>query len=554
MIKKPNRGVRTMTDAPPGSVDILFDYLPLLEKPCLAALEPNGKQKEVAIIGAGAAGMFAAHLLLKMGITPTIYEASDRAGGRLYTKYFNYHSDKGRAYAELGAMRIPKSSRIFRYYADLLGLKLFDIFPNPGQVDTLINFANKNYLWKAHRKMPQPFGEMSALWAQFMQPIRDQMHHALASENKEKLVQLWQSYIDQFAKKSFFTVLNEHSPLANNQTMIHLFGSTGFGHGGFQSLYFISFLELLRVLINGYMEENAFVEGGISQFIDKLYTYPVKTEQGEVSLNQVTKIQYHTPILSFDYNAQTQKPIVRGRNERTKETFQKEYDAVIYTGTSFAAHLLNLSMVSTNGHSIFSPKVQLAIRNAHMIASSKMFILTEDKFWIKEKMPQCILTDELPKAIYFLDYPSIDEGLICLSYTWGMDSIKLNAVDPSHLLIMLMRSLEKIHPGLAQKIRPIEGQFMHIHWVNEKYQNGAFNLMMPGNDHLQHALYFQFQSVLTPEDKGVYLAGDSVSWSGGWAEGALYTAINAVCAVAHRLGGTLIHPNPLEQPQNQFRY
>lgn len=40
-------------------------------------------------------------------------------------------------------------------------------------------------------------------------------------------------------------------------------------------------------------------------------------------------------------------------------------------------------------------------------------------------------------------------------------------------------------------------------------------------------------------DKGIYLAGDGVSYSGGWTEGALQTAINCATAVACRLKGKL---------------
>lgn len=46
-------------------------------------------------------------------------------------------------------------------------------------------------------------------------------------------------------------------------------------------------------------------------------------------------------------------------------------------------------------------------------------------------------------------------------------------------------------------------------------------------------------------DKGIYLAGDGVSYSGGWTEGALQTAINCATAVAYRLKGKLPSHNAL---------
>ena len=52
----------------------------------------------------------------------------------------------------------------------------------------------------------------------------------------------------------------------------------------------------------------------------------------------------------------------------------------------------------------------------------------------------------------------------------------------------------------------------------------------------------------------MYLAGDSVSWSGGWLEGAMQTGLNAACAVAHRFGAKVVEGSPLTQdPQLYVR-
>jgi tryptophan 2-monooxygenase len=67
--------------------------------------------------------------------------------------------------------------------------------------------------------------------------------------------------------------------------------------------------------------------------------------------------------------------------------------------------------------------------------------------------------------------------------------------------------------------------------------------------------YFQFQTALNPtSDRGVYLAGDSISWYGGWIEGALQTGINAACAAAKRLRGTVRENSPLTQKADRYFY
>ena len=60
-------------------------FLPSLLTSCKKEeyLEDSTFEGSVAIIGAGAAGLYAAHLLSKRGIPVKVFEASDRIGGRI---------------------------------------------------------------------------------------------------------------------------------------------------------------------------------------------------------------------------------------------------------------------------------------------------------------------------------------------------------------------------------------------------------------------------------------------------------------------------------------
>ena len=94
-----------------------------------------------------------------------------------------------------------------------------------------------------------------------------------------------------------------------------------------------------------------------------------------------------------------------------------------------------------------------------------------------------------------------------------------------------------------------------MYWQNTPFQNGAIKLNYPGQEVYCHDAYFQFQSVLNAKtDSGVYLAGDAVSWSGGWIEGALQTGINAATAVIKRSGGKFSTKSPLDQDPGMYKY
>jgi tryptophan 2-monooxygenase len=74
---------------------------------------------------------------------------------------------------------------------------------------------------------------------------------------------------------------------------------------------------------------------------------------------------------------------------------------------------------------------------------------------------------------------------------------------------------------------------------------GAFKANLPGHYRYQRRLFTHFVQDGLPEDKrGLFLAGDDISWTAGWAEGAVQTALNAVWGVMHHLGGATDPANP----------
>ncbi len=127
----------------PNPADFRFNYHHLMQN----AQKGIGKlNKKVAIVGAGCAAMSAARELMRCGCEVSIYEASDRIGGRLYTVSNPNGNDQ--TGIELGAMRMPFFSEgidensVKDAKNSLLGFYLFDekinhsanidMFPNPG--------------------------------------------------------------------------------------------------------------------------------------------------------------------------------------------------------------------------------------------------------------------------------------------------------------------------------------------------------------------------------------------------------------------------------------
>jgi len=137
-------------------VDELFDYTAFLNAGPIANVPQAQWGAPVAVIGAGAAGMCAAFELLKTGLTPVVFEASDRIGGRNWSQYFIQNGRPTNVFAEMGAMRVPTQNQVFYKYAGDFKLS-FGTFPDPGTVQTRIYYENQIYDWAPGTNPPGPF-------------------------------------------------------------------------------------------------------------------------------------------------------------------------------------------------------------------------------------------------------------------------------------------------------------------------------------------------------------------------------------------------------------
>ncbi|HEX2051040.1 MAG TPA: NAD(P)/FAD-dependent oxidoreductase [Actinomycetota bacterium] len=79
---------------------------------------PEGRKK-VGVVGGGVAGLTAAYELSQLSHQVTVFESTDRWGGRIWTERFG---EADGPYAELGAMRIPYGHGCVDHYVSKFGL------------------------------------------------------------------------------------------------------------------------------------------------------------------------------------------------------------------------------------------------------------------------------------------------------------------------------------------------------------------------------------------------------------------------------------------------
>jgi tryptophan 2-monooxygenase len=134
--------------------------------------------------------------------------------------------------------------------------------------------------------------------------------------------------------------------------------------------------------------------------------------------------------------------------------------------------------------------------------------------------------------------------VICLSYAWMSDAMKVLPKSAAERARLALDTLDKIYPDAAIRSHVI-GEPITVSWEADPNFLGAFKGALPGHYRYNRRMYGHFvQHALPDHERGIFLAGDDVSWTPGWAEGAVQTALNAVWGIVAHLGGAAHPDNP----------
>lgn len=522
--------------------DFPFAYDVWLTHPGGLGQIPAARHGEaVAVIGAGASGIIAAYELMKMGLRPIIYESA-KFGGRLRSEVFEGTED---VIAELGGMRFPASSRAFFHYVDLVGLEGRP-FPNPltqTAGSTVVDLEGDTHFARTQDDLPQIFHEVAAAYRAALEEHSDfsALTQAVRDRDPVRLKALWDPLVAKWDERTFYDFIVSSSAFqALSFRHREVFGQVGFGTGGWDSDFPNSMLEILRVNLLELDDHQRFIVGGAESVLQHLWRQPAAC----------THWPEGTTLAGLNGGATMGRAVRIARNRDGALTVTdcwgvaRDYAAVLVTCQS---HLLTTSVAVDE--SLFAQKLWMALDRTRYMQAAKTFVMVDRPFWNDigldgRPLLSMTLTDRITRGTYFFDNGPDRPAVICLSYSWMTDALKVLPYGPEKRVELALAALERIYPGVDIRSH-IRGNPICVSWEADENFLGAFKGALPGHYRYNHRMYGHFfQKDMPAEQRGIFLAGDGISWTPAWVEGAVQTALNAVWGVMTHMGGASPAENP----------
>ena len=167
------------------------------------------------------------------------------------------------------------------------------------------------------------------------------------------------------------------------------------------------------------------------------------------------------------------------------------------------------------------PYYYSALENISYSPSTKILLQCRERFWEREGINGGFSKTNMP--IGQLHYPSnpefkipsTDRGIL-MCYTWKQEALLFGSQSPKDAIAEAVREIEEIHPNIREYFEVGAVQA----WYSDPTSQGAFGLLKPMQ-------YLATEFLIDQPILSVYFAGEALSTTNGWIQGALVSGLGA---------------------------
>ena len=450
-------------------------------------LSPAGEASlHVVVVGAGMAGLVAAHELKRAGHRVTLLEAQQRVGGRVLTLREPFSEG---LHAEAGAMRIPKAHLLTHAYVEQFEIETAPfVMNNPA---AFVRFLGQKTTRREFEADPRSLGldpedaerAAGATWDEALAPL-----FARIEEGG------WEGVVAEYDCYSLREFLEDVQGWS--ETQIELFGLINH----MESLFNSSFLELLREEAGRWFTDVVTIPRGM----DLLPRAFLPGLSGDLHFGaRVTALEQSPDGVRVHYQTDTHRRTMQG-------------DAVI-VAVPFSV-LRHIEVTPP-----FSREKQRAIRTLHYDQSTKIFLQFRKRFWEEDDgiFGGASVTDLPIRAIYYPEHGrETGRGVVLASYTWAQDAERWGALAPADRISQALENVALIHESAPRHFEVGASKV----WHHDPYAGGAFAMFEPGQQSRLHG------DIIASEGR-IHFAGEHASLSHAWIQGAIESGLRAALEV-----------------------
>jgi monoamine oxidase len=483
------------------------------ESPYQGPVDLQGAPKDasVLILGAGMAGMTAAYELRNAGYKVQVLEYNARPGGRNWTlrggdRYTELGGETQQCefdkdlYINPGPWRIPYHHHGMMHYAKRLGVALEPFFQ--------VNYNAYLHSTRAFGGKPQRFREIKADYQGHVAELlakatrQNSLDAAVSKEDQEKLLESLRAWgaLDQDYTYVSSEAASERRGYAKNPG------------GGLSA----------RPIASKPMGLKDILDSGLWQGIPNGDTFDMQTAlfQPAGGMGRIGEafgrelgplIRYSSKVIEIHQDDHgVTVAFVDSKTQGSRQTLRADWCLCTIPLPVLAQIPMNVGQAMAS-----------AVAAVPYAAAIKVGLQFKRRFWEEdEHIYGGITYTDLP--ISNIGYPntgfqSSGKGVLLGAYVWGLNAMQFTAMTPQERVRKVVDYGSQIHPQYHQEF----DNGIAVAWHRSPFTLGCFGLW-------SSATRARHYDDLCQIDGRVALAGEHASYLGGWQEGAVTSALDAV--------------------------
>ena len=464
----------------------------------LAPVARGASAPRVVVVGAGLAGLTAAHRLRQAGIAATVYEASSRLGGRCWTGRGLFAEGQ---VVEHGGELIDNGHLATKHLVQELGLDLENLVQGEAA-----GTEPKGYFDGAEYSHTQMSDDLKAIWQQLHKDLGAASYPTTYSSSTPRGRELDRlsiaDWIRLYVPGGLGSKLGQLLDVAYNIE----YGAESSDQSSLNLLYLLGYVGPGQFRLFGKSNEKFHVRGGNDQIVDRLaagLAGQIETGRELVAIRRTSGGSY---ALTF-----------RAGSGTTTVTA----DHVVLA--------LPFSILRTSvdwSQAGFGAVKATAIRELGMGTNSKLHVQFADRHWRGLGSNGETYSDRGYQSTWEVTRAQPGAAGILVDYTGGTIGASFGQGTPKSRAEQFLQQLEPVLPGISEQWN---GRATIDYWKGYEWTHGSYSYWKVGQ-------YTRFGGVEGERSGNCHFAGEHTSIdSQGYLNGAVETGERAASAIADDL-------------------